>query len=149
MSRGPVSSIDLSTATPGIIERDGSQGDLNGFKKIYQVQFPGEGNALIKTEVLDLLNISDTAAISTGDAGDVGVGETFAFPFVTIESVVFYSPFTLGIVNDNNYPFSVGRHIGSGAPDDNEFVIVRLPQPLAVSPNAAKSDVDPLAQKTR
>ncbi|CAM2010516.1 esterase-like activity of phytase family protein [Acanthopleuribacter pedis] len=137
-----------------VIERDGSQGDLNGFKKIYQVQFPSEGNALIKTEVLDLLNIRDAAAISAGnagearDAGDVGVGETFAFPFVTIESVVFYSPFTLGIINDNNYPFSVGRHIGSGAPDDNEFVIVRLPQPLAISPNTAKSNVDPLAQDT-
>ncbi len=130
-----------------IIERDGSQGDMSGHKKIYQVQFPGEGNQLIKTEALDLLNIHDNAAISAdADSGDVGVGETFGFPFVTIESVVFFSPFTLGIVNDNNYPFSVGRHVGSGAPDDNEFIIVRLPQPLAVSPGNNKTFVEPIAE---
>jgi glycerophosphoryl diester phosphodiesterase len=34
------------------------------------------------------------------------------------------------VTNDNNFPFSVGRHVGSGKPDDNEFIVLRLPQPV-------------------
>jgi glycerophosphoryl diester phosphodiesterase len=34
------------------------------------------------------------------------------------------------VLNDNNFPFSVGRHVGSGKPDGNEFIRVRLDRPL-------------------
>jgi len=34
---------------------------------------------------------------------------------------------------DNNYPFSVGRHVGSQRPDDNEIVMIELPEPLLLS----------------
>jgi glycerophosphoryl diester phosphodiesterase len=34
------------------------------------------------------------------------------------------------VLNDDNFAFSIGRHVGSGAPDDNEFVVLRLGQPL-------------------
>ena len=30
------------------------------------------------------------------------------------------------VLNDNNFPFSVGRHVGSGAPDDEELIVLRL-----------------------
>ncbi len=39
---------------------------------------------------------------------------------------------TVGVTNDNNYPFSVGRHAETtGEPDDNEFILVRLPEKLS------------------
>jgi hypothetical protein len=45
---------------------------------------------------------------------------------VTIEDVVLINPTTIGVLNDNNFPFSKGRHLGTGAPDDNEFIILSL-----------------------
>ena len=59
-----------------------------------------------------------------------GLGPDFAFPFVTIEDVVVFGRKRIGVLNDNNFPFSVGRHVGSGQPDDNEFIIIELDQPL-------------------
>lgn len=56
--------------------------------------------------------------------------ESFAMPFVTIEDLVVFDRRTIGVLNDNNLPFSVGRHVGSGRPDDNEFAILRLDEPL-------------------
>jgi glycerophosphoryl diester phosphodiesterase len=32
------------------------------------------------------------------------------------------------VLNDNNFPFSVGRHAGNGAPDDEELIELRLAQ---------------------
>jgi glycerophosphoryl diester phosphodiesterase len=114
-----------------VIERDGSQGDLDGFKAVYQIRLGRPGTEVHKELVVDLLDIADPARISEPAArGDVGLGESFAFPFVTIESVVVYNRWTIGVVNDNNYPFSVGRHVGSGAPDDTELIIIRLSEPL-------------------
>jgi len=39
----------------------------------------------------------------------------------------------LGVLNDNNFPFSVGRHVGAGQPDDNEFIVVELDRPLGTT----------------
>lgn len=112
-----------------VIERDGSQGDLNGFKSIFEVNIDKDG--IEKQLNVDLLNIKDSNEISLpGLNGDVGIGKDFAFPFVTIESVVVFNPFLIGVLNDNNYPFSVGRHVGTSLPDDNEFILVWLDQPL-------------------
>jgi len=36
----------------------------------------------------------------------------------------------IGVLNDNNFPFSIGRHVGTGQPDDNEFIVIQLDQPL-------------------
>jgi glycerophosphoryl diester phosphodiesterase len=44
---------------------------------------------------------------------------------------VFLDRRTILVSNDNNLPFSVGRHAGSKMPDDNEFIVIRLPQPVA------------------
>jgi hypothetical protein len=52
--------------------------------------------------------------------------------FQTIESVIPLSSMLLGVLNDNNYPFSAGRV--PGQPDNNEFILIRLPQPLTTFP---------------
>jgi glycerophosphoryl diester phosphodiesterase len=86
---------------------------------------------MAKREAADLLAIRDPAGISLpAQPGDVGLGNPFAMPFVTIETVVILDRRHVLVANDNNFPFSVGRHVGSGAPDDNEFVVLRLPQPI-------------------
>jgi len=114
-----------------VIERDGTQGDLSGFKAIFEIKLNEAGAAVSKSQIVDLLNLSDPHEISLpGKPGDVGLGSTFAFPFVTIEDVVVLGPSRIGVLNDNNFPFSVGRHVGSGAPDDNEFIIIDLDEPL-------------------
>ena len=117
-----------------IIERDGSQDNLNGFKAIYEVELGSPGSVVQKTLLVDPLRIQDPRRISEpGLPGDVGLGRLFAFPFTTIESVVIFDRRRIGVLNDNNFPFSVGRHVGSGRPDDNEFIILRLDKPLALA----------------
>lgn len=114
-----------------VIERDSSQGDLNGFKAVYEITLGAPGTFVDKELVVDLLRISDSDRISRpGPAGDVGIGKEFAFPFGTIEDVLFIDRKHIGLLNDNNFPFSVGRHLGSGQPDDEEFIIIKLDQPL-------------------
>jgi len=115
-----------------VIERDPSQGDLKGFKQIFEVELQGAGQAVKKTRAVDLMNINDPHRLSEPVlAGDVGTGFHFAFPFNTIEDVVVFDHRHIGVIDDNNFPFSVGRHAGSGKPDDNEFIIIELDQPLA------------------
>lgn len=120
-----------------VIERDGTQGDLNGFKRIFKVELGHAGTAVRKQELVDLLRIKDPHRISEPvQVGDVGTGFDFAFPFVTIEDVVVLDSKTIGVLNDNNYPFSVGRHTGTGQPDDNEFILIKLEQALDVQHKA-------------
>jgi glycerophosphoryl diester phosphodiesterase len=108
-----------------IIERDPSQGDVQGFKRIYQVQLGAVGAAVDKRLAVDLQTLWDPFRISLpGQPGDVGLGTTFSFPFETIESVVVLGRRTIGVLCDNNFPFSKGRHLGTGAPDDTEFIVV-------------------------
>ena len=112
-----------------VIERDGSTGDLEGCKAVYAVDLSGD--TVDKELVVDLLDIADPRGISEpGEPGDIGIGDPFALPFVTIESLVVYGPRRIGIANDNNFPFSVGRHVGAGRPDDTEFVVLRLAERL-------------------
>jgi glycerophosphoryl diester phosphodiesterase len=121
-----------------VIERDNSQGDLDGFKAIYEIRLRGRGTVAEKALVVDLMNIADPNGVAPeAGPGDLGIGgETFAFPFVTIEDVVVIDDDTIGVLNDNNYPFSVGRHLGDPAagvdpqPDDNEFIILDLKKKL-------------------
>ncbi len=114
-----------------MIERDGSQGNLNGFKAIYEIELKGNTKPVAKNLAVDLMNISDPHGISTpGMEGDVGLGEKFAFPFTTIEDVVVFDEKHIGVLNDNNYPFSVGRHVGQSLSDDNEFIIIKLGKAL-------------------
>ena len=116
-----------------MIERDGTQGDLNGFKKLFKIGLGRHGEYVEKKEAADLLRIKDPHRISEPvQTGDIGTGFNFAFPFVTIEGVVVIDNKTLGVLNDNNYPFSVGRHVGTRQPDDNEFILIKLEQALHI-----------------
>ena len=114
-----------------VIERDASQGVLSGYKAIHQVRLGAEGGDVDKRLLVDLQNIADPNGISLpGQPGDVGLGNPFAFPFTTIEDIVVLGPRRIGVLNDNNFPFSIGRHVGSGAPDDNEFIVLKLDEAL-------------------
>jgi len=110
-----------------VIERDGGQGAAAHLKRIYQVdlrQVDAQG-FLIKQELVDLLNIRDPNGISLPErAGDIGLGDPFQMPFVTIESVLPLDRTRLLVINDNNFPFSTGRN--PTLPDDSEFIIIRL-----------------------
>ncbi|MEW6039333.1 MAG: esterase-like activity of phytase family protein [Pseudomonadota bacterium] len=117
-----------------VIERDGRQGDPNNpaftdparFKRIYKIDIGKiDPDGFVEKRLLvDLLNISDPGNVG-GNGTRNGI---FTFPFVTIESVLPVGSRTLLVINDNNYPFSVGRT--PGQPDDNEFILVRLAEPL-------------------
>jgi hypothetical protein len=106
-----------------VIERDNFQGDAALFKKIYVVDLDevSPDGFLVKREVADLLNIADPNNLG-------GFGPVFRFPFQTIESVIPLGPRTIGVLDDNNYPFSNGRV--PGQPDPNEFIILKLDWPL-------------------
>jgi len=110
-----------------VIERDNFEGPAASFKKVFVIdldELDADG-FLVKHEIADLLNLADPhqIAASTGP---------FRFPFQTIESVIPLTFWHIGVLNDNNYPFSSGR--AAGQPDPNEFIIIRLDRPLPVFP---------------
>lgn len=109
-----------------VIERDGGQGAAAQFKRIFVVDLRrvDADGFLIKQDALDLLQIRDPNGISLpARPGDIRLGDPFAFPFVTIESVLPLDGNRLLVINDNNFPFSTGRN--PTRPDDTEFIIVR------------------------
>ncbi|MFF7981592.1 esterase-like activity of phytase family protein [Streptomyces sp. NPDC007901] len=122
-TESPSNSIGDATAVDKhrflVIERDGGQGDTAKFKRIYLVDTPDrDGDGLVdKTLVADLLDL-------TGPKNLGGFGDIFRFPFQTIEDVTLLDDRTIAVLNDNNFPFSPGRT--PGAPDDDEFITVRL-----------------------
>ncbi|NJN66802.1 MAG: esterase-like activity of phytase family protein [Chloroflexaceae bacterium] len=110
-----------------VIERDTHDGEQATFKRVFAVNLcqASLGALLAKRLVVDLLKIADEKGLTTPEAGAVGLGPEFSFPFVTIESVYPVDEQTLLVINDNNYPFSSGRRPDL-APDDSEFILVRL-----------------------
>ena len=113
------------------IERDDSEGRLDATKHIYLGQRGDPGQPFSKRLIVDLLQLADPLRLAgAGQPGDLGLGPRFAFPYFTIESVLPRGPRHLLVANDNNLPFSVGRHRGTGAPDDSEFILIELPTPL-------------------
>jgi hypothetical protein len=119
-----------------LVERD-SNGDgvaAPRFKKIFLLDAKGAkgGGYLTKQLLVDLMAVPDPNHV--GNDGDF-----FRFPFNTIESVHVVNGTTILTANDNNYPFSNGRsrsrtneRTGPLAPDDNEFILVRLGSRLRV-----------------
>jgi hypothetical protein len=107
-----------------VIERDQLQGAAALFKKIYIVDLDevGADGFLLKHEIVDLLAIADPDTLG-------GLGPVFTFPFQTIESVIPLSNKSIGVLDDNNYPFSGARV--PGQPDPNEFIVIRLDRPLS------------------
>ncbi len=109
-----------------VIERNGTQEPR--FKKLFLIDLdvvdPTTGYVQ-KTELVDLMNLPDPHDLN-GDGSTV-----FTFPFVTIEDVLVLDPQTLLVMNDNNYP---GSSKTAGVPDPNEFLRIRLDQPLDWQP---------------
>ena len=110
-----------------IIERDNNQGAAAAFKKVFLVDLDvvDSQGYLVKHEVANLMAIQDPYDLD-GNGSPV-----FTFPFVTIESVIPLSATQIGVLNDNNYPGSSGRT--PGQPDNNEFILLRLDQPLSLA----------------
>jgi len=104
------------------VERDGGQGPTAGFKRVFRVRLSelDAQRRLRKAGIVDLLDIPDPH-----DLGGTGTGR-FRFPFETTEALVVLDDSTIGIVNDNNYPFGLGRHVDTGEPDDSEFILLRI-----------------------
>ncbi len=110
-----------------VIERNGATATSGTpFKKIYSIdlnKLDANGN-VVKTEVVDLMNIADPNDLNRDGS------QAFTFPFTTIESVLILDAHTLLVANDNNYPGTGGRDLGS---DNTEFLMIHLDHALAVS----------------
>lgn len=79
---------------------------------------------------IDLMAIADPEGLARTH-GDRAVGEPrgrFGFPFFTIENVAMVDADHIIVGNDNNLPFSAGRHLARA--DDNELVLLRVPELL-------------------
>ena len=112
-----------------IIERDASQNNLGGYKKLIRVKFNEPKQAVAREDLVDLIKISNPNALfGTVREGDIGTGSVFAFPFETIEDVIIENGTTLTVLNDNNFPGSSGRNTKQA--DDNEIIQIRLPKAL-------------------
>lgn len=117
-----------------VIERDNGTGNASDptftnparSKKIYKIDISHVDNEgfVSKELVADLLNIDDPKNLG----GNGTKNGTFTFPFVTIEDVLPIDAQTLLVINDNNYPFSVGRTPGKA--DSSEFIQIHLNKPL-------------------
>jgi glycerophosphoryl diester phosphodiesterase len=128
-----IGDFQLSGHDTGLtLERDNGQGATAKFKTIESFRLGrGDGHVVDKAPLVDELDVADPAGLSlrtpTNQPGDLSIGNPFGLPFNTIEDLLVSRggrELTVGV--DNNYPFSVGRHVGTGAPDDDEIVTLRL-----------------------
>ena len=105
-----------------VLERDDFDGDRAVTKRIYRVNLNRQDSSgqLAKTLVADLLKIDNPGDIGSGDG--YGTGDPFAFPQVSVETLVPLPGGQLLIANDTNYPGNASRV--PGTPDDTEMIII-------------------------
>jgi hypothetical protein len=109
------------------LERDNNQGLAARWKRGFVVDLTRvtPDGSLAKRQVFDLLRLRDRAGISLpGRPGDIGLGDPFSMPYVTIEAVLPLGGNRVAIVNDTNFG-STGRN--AGLPDYSDFVKLRVP----------------------
>ncbi|WP_454733149.1 MULTISPECIES: esterase-like activity of phytase family protein [Cupriavidus] len=127
-----------------VVEKDSGAGDVRTgkfaasntwrnaarFKRIFKISLDrvDADGFLVKEEVADLMQLLDPTRLGASDTID-GV---FAYPMECIEAIAIVDARTLLLVNDNNYPGGSPSRVPSGV-DANEFVMIRLPKPLAVA----------------
>ncbi|MBB5788079.1 esterase-like activity of phytase family protein [Jiangella mangrovi] len=107
-----------------IIERDDFEGDQSVTKRIYEIdlQRRDRDGYVGKTLILDALRIDNPEGIDAGEG--YGLGDTFALPVQSFETVLRLKDGRMLIGNDNNYPGNDARN--TGIPDDTEMAIVDL-----------------------
>jgi glycerophosphoryl diester phosphodiesterase len=114
-----------------IIEEDNRENTGAQFKQLFLVDLGA--NPATKTQIGNLLNLSDPGSISTADvftraADAFGLGNDFKFSFGDISGVYALVAQTVLLVNNNNVPFGQGR--SKSKADDTEFIAVTVPQAL-------------------
>lgn len=143
---GDFNFIDATRAL--VIERDNGEGDPGlacaqgqqsstarpcfpqpaRYKRIYLIdiaQTDAEG-FVRKIGHIDLMAIRDSEGLARqrGDLPANAPRDRFTFPFFTIEDVAMVDADHIIVANDNNLPFSAGRHLTRA--DDNEFILLRV-----------------------
>jgi glycerophosphoryl diester phosphodiesterase len=105
-----------------VIERDSAQNNDARHKKIYRINFDeiNDDGFLNKTLVADLLDIQDPFDLNLDG------NRTFRFPHWTIEGLEVINRNTLGLVNDNNYPFGQARDSTGAHADGTEFILIEV-----------------------
>ena len=142
---GDFNMIDETTAL--VIERDNGEGtpdkacptvdgtlqrasncfhDLPKIKRVYKIEMSqaNVNSAVRKIGYIDLLAINDPNNLARKSKID----GKLSFPFFTIENVDIVDAEHIVVGNDNNLPFSSSRDPNRA--DDNEFVLLRVPQLL-------------------
>ncbi|WP_412544127.1 esterase-like activity of phytase family protein [Longispora sp. K20-0274] len=106
-----------------VVERDNLQGAAAVFKKVFLVdrRDRDKDGRMDKTVVADLMSLANPQHLG-------GAGDTFTFPHQCVEDLVILDDRTIGVLNDNNLPFSAGRVPGQA--DPNEFITIRLSERL-------------------
>jgi hypothetical protein len=102
------------------------------FKRVYLIDL-GATDAegfVRKIGHIDLMAIRDTEGLARqrGDLPANAPRDRFTFPFFTIEDVAMVDADHIIVGNDNNLPFSAGRHLTRA--DDNELILLRVPELL-------------------
>ncbi|MFM2450291.1 MAG: hypothetical protein RIS44_2741 [Pseudomonadota bacterium] len=142
---GDFNMIDETTAL--VIERDNAEGtpdkacptvdstvqrasncfhDLPKIKRVYKIEMSqaNVNGAVRKIGYIDLLAINDPNNL----ARKPKIDGKLSFPFFTIENIDIVDAEHIIVGNDNNLPFSSSRDPNRA--DDNEFVLLRVPQLL-------------------
>lgn len=112
-----------------IIERDNSQNDLNGYKKLIKIKLGASGQTVQREELVNLMQLDNPNLLYTpARDGDIGTSKVFSFPFETIEDIVIENAYTITVLNDNNFPGSSGRNAKRA--DDNEVIQIQVAKAL-------------------
>jgi hypothetical protein len=102
------------------------------FKRVYLVDMAqADADGFVrKIGHIDLMAIRDPNARAriSGDRPANAPRDRFTFPFFTIENVAAVDGDHIIVGNDNNLPFSAGRHFFQA--DSNEFILLHVPELL-------------------
>src|SRR5918998_4760360 len=135
--RAWVGERDSGEGAPGLAGAEGRQPPAcfpapARFKRVYLIDLgaPDAEGFVRKIGHIDLLAIRDPEGVARqrGDRPADAPRDRFAMPFFTIENVAAVDADHIIVANDNNLPFSAGRHLTRA--DDNEFVLLRVPDML-------------------
>jgi hypothetical protein len=110
-----------------VVERDGGAGPAARFKAVFKVDLADrDHDGYVDKELLvNLMAVPDPTNVGK-------LGAFFPFSFETIEDLAVIDDHTIAVMNDNNFPNAGGR--STTVADPNEYIEVRVDQPLDVDP---------------